>query len=292
MIQYFVGNISCSSHIIERMPRLKYVGRLNSLDIATYPRTLHSHEGWLELVLVQNGSGNIAIGDRRFNAKIGDIVICNSGTIHGDWRMFGENFTILSIGLSGLKVRGLDTNQLLPRNARPIIPCECDFQLIHDSWVSLFNIYEDGRLYADEVGRCIADALIILIVQAVERASVRTNSLYNESIEAQGFRIKQFIDKHYMERLTLRVISESVHLSPYHLTNVFRRYTGYPPMQYVSKRRLGKAQELLIYSDRTITDIALHVGYNNISSFNYAFSKVTGVPPTKFRKVYSNRQCK
>ncbi len=55
-------------------------------------------------------------------------------------------------------------------------------------------------------------------------------------------------------------------------------------MEYVERLRLGKAQVLLIHTDIQIIEIAHQTGYNNLSTFNYAFSKLFGMSPKKFKK--------
>ena len=61
-------------------------------------------------------------------------------------------------------------------------------------------------------------------------------------------------------------------------------------MQYIAKQRIGEAQEKLIHTDLSITKIALGIGYNNVSSFNYAFAKFAGMSPSQFRSRYADRR--
>ena len=55
-------------------------------------------------------------------------------------------------------------------------------------------------------------------------------------------------------------------------------------MQYIINRRIGEAQNLLINTDYSITQIADKVGYDNPSYFNMLFTKLIGMSPGKFRK--------
>lgn len=101
-----------------------------------------------------------------------------------------------------------------------------------------------------------------------------------------GRRIKQFIDSHYMEPLTLQSMGEALHISPYYLSHIFKQMTGYSPVQYLLRRRIGEAQTLLITTDLPITRIAEMVGYDTQSYFNLQFTKNVGMPPQKYRKAY------
>mgnify|MGYP002224503495 CR=1 FL=1 len=57
----------------------------------------------------------------------------------------------------------------------------------------------------------------------------------------------------------------------YHI--IFKEETGFSPMQYVTRRRIGEAQNLLINTQLSITEIAANVGYNNSNYFQNVFKK-------------------
>ena len=78
----------------------------------------------------------------------------------------------------------------------------------------------------------------------------------------------------------------ALHVSPYYLAHVCKEATGYSPLQYVLRRRIGEAQTLLITTDLPVTRIAAQVGYDNPSHFNAQFSKAVGMSPRTFRKEY------
>lgn len=62
--------------------------------------------------------------------------------------------------------------------------------------------------------------------------------------------------------------------------------SGYSPVQYLLRRRIGEAQTLLITTELPITRIAEMVGYDTQSYFNLQFTKNVGMPPKKFRQNY------
>lgn len=101
-----------------------------------------------------------------------------------------------------------------------------------------------------------------------------------------GRRIKEYIDRHYMEPITLQSMGEALHISPYYLSHVFKQMSGYSPVQYLLRRRIGEAQTLLITTDLSITRIAEMVGYDTQSYFNLQFTKNVGMPPNKYRQNY------
>jgi AraC family cel operon transcriptional repressor len=76
--------------------------------------------------------------------------------------------------------------------------------------------------------------------------------------------------------------------SPEHVGRAFRKYLNLTPSEYVNSLRLNYAANLLLHTDRTILDIALDAGFNNISYFNHLFKKHFHTTPTRFRAGHSH----
>ena len=70
-----------------------------------------------------------------------------------------------------------------------------------------------------------------------------------------------------MEPITLQSMGEALHFSPYYLSHIFKEMSGYSPMQYLLRRRIGEAQTLLISTDLPVSKIAEMVGYETQSYF-------------------------
>ncbi len=101
--------------------------------------------------------------------------------------------------------------------------------------------------------------------------------------------VKHYIDTHFDEQFTLQDISDAIRVSPYHLAHMFKETTGYSPMQYTVRRRLGEAQSLLITTSLSVTEIAVSVGFGNPCHFNTMFSKYIGMSPSRYRSSYVAR---
>jgi AraC-like DNA-binding protein len=64
---------------------------------------------------------------------------------------------------------------------------------------------------------------------------------------------------------------------------IFKSTVGVSPMEYLLNWRMAKASELLRDSDKLIAEVAFNVGYESETAFSTAFSRVVGMPPSKFR---------
>lgn len=93
------------------------------------------------------------------------------------------------------------------------------------------------------------------------------------------------IGERYHEPLTLSVLAEMCHVSPFHLQRTFKRIKGVSPLEYISQKRICEAGKLLAASDETIAQIAAKVGIANADYFSALFKKKTGQTPTSFRQM-------
>jgi len=96
----------------------------------------------------------------------------------------------------------------------------------------------------------------------------------------------EYIDRNYMNRLTLQVVSDHCHGSPYHLHRTFKKIKHLTPVEYIQQIRVNKAKEQLISSDLTISEIGSSVGMHNTPYFVTLFKKKTGYTPAAYRQLH------
>jgi AraC-like DNA-binding protein len=98
----------------------------------------------------------------------------------------------------------------------------------------------------------------------------------------QRKRVLEYIEEHLSETITLSMLSALAQLSPYHFARAFKKTLGVPPHRYHMNRRVERAKVLL--AGRSVTEVALAVGYAETSSFSSGFRRATGMSPTEFRR--------
>src|SRR5262249_19578327 len=74
-------------------------------------------------------------------------------------------------------------------------------------------------------------------------------------------------------------------LSQFHFLRLFANALGVTPHQYLVRSRLRHAARLLADSDRAITDVALDVGFGDLSNFVRTFHRAAGASPRRFRRL-------
>ena len=94
-----------------------------------------------------------------------------------------------------------------------------------------------------------------------------------------------WMDANAHEPIGLDSAAEEAGLSPFHFLRLFRDVLGVTPHQYLVRARLRRAARLLADEERSITDIALDVGFADLSNFVRTFHRAAGVSPTGFRRA-------
>lgn len=105
--------------------------------------------------------------------------------------------------------------------------------------------------------------------------SVSNNEWVNE--------IKSFITKNYQKKLTLNIIAEECHSSPFHLQRIFKKECGRSPLQYLTTIRLLNAKKLLEETNLSVKSIAIRDGFSSDTYFITVFKNKFSITPDKYR---------
>jgi AraC-like DNA-binding protein len=95
---------------------------------------------------------------------------------------------------------------------------------------------------------------------------------------------KNVMDRDYAEPLDVAVLARAAFASPSHFSRSFRQAFGETPHQYLLRRRIERAKELLRGTEHSVTEICLSVGFQSLGSFSTAFRSLVGEPPTAYRR--------
>lgn len=93
----------------------------------------------------------------------------------------------------------------------------------------------------------------------------------------------EFIDAHLSRPLTLEEIARSVGLTRMYFAAQFRRATGVRPQEFVQRRRVELAQEILRREQCSVLDVAMHCGFRSQAHFTTVFKRFVGRPPLVWR---------
>lgn len=151
-----------------------------------------------------------------------------------------------------------------------------------------------GRLLTESdmsrLNRGVATILskgLFSIEETVTHISSALNRQRKLSSEAQRL-VRQamaYLHEHYSESITRRDIAQHVGLAEDYLTHCFRQELGMTPIAYLNRYRVNQAKLLLKETPRSITEIAMDVGFSDSGYFSRVFRREIGVTPDAFRRA-------
>jgi AraC-like DNA-binding protein len=156
---------------------------------------------------------------------------------------------------------------------------------------------------------CVIERLAWLLLKGGGQDDVQSSDLYldgiavaivsrlldcsraGETTAARGLvkwrlkRVQDYIEEQLAERLSLADLARSAGLSRMHFAAQFRAATGMRPHEYLVRRRIQKAQEMLLTTSTPLVEVALSVGFQTQAHFTTVFRRFLGETPGRWREA-------
>lgn len=156
----------------------------------------------------------------------------------------------------------------------PAVSCpeleQCFFELLHNNekeYASIGNLYRMFQLMSDVASNKPARE------QKTNAAQEYTKTAVN------------YITEKYSEPIRIREIADYCGLDRSYLCKIFKKETGYTPVEYLIRYRMRKAKQLLRQTSLPVRYIAFSVGYSDPFAFSKVFKKESGMSPTVYRST-------
>lgn len=160
-------------------------------------------------------------------------------------------------------------------------------EMISNYVQSLLHYFKNPSLVSDELIKLKLKELIYLLVNTED--SDRIKSMLSDMFRPNHYQFKEVIDAHLFEDLR---ISDLAYISGFSLSSFKRKFHkvfGMSPAQYIKKKRLEKAKELLEHTDMRISEIAFDCGFNDLGYFSKCFTAAFHLPPREYRNTYLSK---
>ncbi|TQV87728.1 AraC family transcriptional regulator [Aliikangiella coralliicola] len=222
-------------------------------------------------------------------AGAGDVVVVPAGVPH---RLVGG--ADLKIWWLGFCVSCLDINEEQPLmmpfqrvrlGAQPVISIPDNRR---ERLVTFINELKD-ELQAEGIESFeIMKSMLLLILKEIYRALPSDNQISGTIRESLTYQALSYIQLHCLEPISLKDVASALHKTPAHLTATVKKSTGYSVGQWLTKARLSEACKRLLHSPSSVEDIAVKIGWNDVTFFIRQFKKEFGVTPAAWRKKNAN----
>lgn len=264
--------------------------RRESQFVVVEPRTpqplfpLHEHD-FHELVIVASGNGWHVLNDEPHLLSCGEVFYLEPEDRHAFDEVHDLHLTNVIYRSNGALLH--------PDRLRPYVQPGRDPSGERRYWqVSgdllgrlnpLLAALERESQSPDAASELMAQALFVQLIVALWRDRSAGDG-ESRSPMARLAHVLSYLRDNCEQPIDLDELAHRFGYSSRNFRRVFYEATASTPHDYLVKLRLGRAMRALRSSDAKITDVAFTSGFNDSNYFSYAFKKLTGVPPSRYRQ--------
>lgn len=269
---------------------------LKNLKVYTFIRTAYMPDGaaepakvnlhwhnYYQLVYVRRGSGSVVLGDTSCPVREGDVVIIRRNEPHA--------FTTDADRLETyeLKFVLLDEKADFLQNGPRYFTNDRDGAIRR----SLKQIEQESDAMdpmSREVIALEVCKIFLLIRRGLSRADGTGQAVRDdENADPLLAKINSYIDENLHRNFTVRDVSNHLFMEYTYFSRMFSARYGMRLKQYINRRRLVTAKELITGSNLTMTEIAAKCGFETLYRFERIFKAEEGIAPTEFRNAFKHK---
>ena len=255
-------------------------------DAAPSRITLHSHD-FYELYCLMDGKMDFNVNGCQYKIEPGMILLIAPGEMHrSEPQDTQREFERVVLWLSSDFINSLST--VLPRIVHTIagtnrrwnliVPDEDTYRVVHNLLFSL--LYEKELADADSqfLSRLIVMQLMVHLSRSLSHTHIPEPGRQVERHTAT-MRVYEYINAHFREEIAVSSLAEQFYMDKNTLTRQFKRIIGLTPGEYIRRKRLENARDLLMQGTGA-QEAGYQSGYGDYSAFYRAFRQEYGIAPS------------
>lgn len=248
--------------------------------------TAHFHP-FTEIFFITQGQGIMEIDDVDVSIKEGDLIIINPNCPHTEKssQNTSDYLKYIVFGINNLALASSPSSKFSSENKDLNLYKILNFNHDKDELLYFLNSLmcevEEKKKNYELACKSILTLFIIYISRNAESNLIITDN--PEKLNIECIKIKNYIDSHYAENITLDILSNLSYVNKFHLVHLFTKQMGISPINYLINKRIEESKNLLTTTNYSVRDISTIVGFSNSSYFSQMFKKITGCSPREYK---------
>ncbi len=236
-----------------------------------------------EITYAISGSANVISGDQHSEIRAGQIHFIKNGQTHKIEASRNENFRYICIGY--IPDEENETVKALYNSCKDAsffsVTDNGTVKILAEFLIREFYNYDE---YSDEmINRYISQILTTIIRIRSDKDYVYNRNHSKKSGNHAMYKMLRYIDREYMQITSVKQIAQDLSYSEYYLSHLFHDKMGITLKEYLTKKKIGYAAELIRDGGLTVEQIADRLNFSCPRTFRRAFKQYTGMTPKEYK---------
>ena len=261
-----------------------------------FPVKPHWHY-FVEILYIIEGTAFIEVNQQECYASEGDLILFHAGDIHAIYSAAGRHlrYMVLKFDCNRLSVSSNYTPRLsaILQYARKSGQVSSTFPAARLKGLHVRSRFEtciwevehksygyDVRIHAE------ISSLLIEIIRLWQEDGLSMQELFTVRTETEAtiHNITEYIDRYANETLKVKDLADMCHMSYSHFAKCFKELYGRSCKDYLELIKIEKGEELLLFTDSSLSQISQELGFSDCSHFIRTFRKWKKATPGQFRQ--------
>ena len=219
---------------------------------------------------VVKGVGYIETPEERYTVSEGDFYFLNKSRYHIYYADRDDPYEKIFVVLNGSFVDFLVSKYL---SNDSVYIKKCNLKSLMTYMIQLLS--QDAPISYDKLA-----VAVLCLFQQVFPSPYRTKPSTKRIPEM----IKNYIDSHINEKVTLEDISNNLYISKSHIERAFKKEYGQTPLVYCANQKIEHVASMLVTTDYSLSHIAQQFGFTDVKYMSKSFKKIKGQTPMEYRR--------
>ncbi|OQP38827.1 AraC family transcriptional regulator [Niastella yeongjuensis] len=252
-------------------------------DIGYYPKAKYHYRRRINgseqhiLIYCLEGKGHVQVQKKRYDLQPGSFIIIPAGNPHNYASAEHDSWTIYWIHFTGsLSKKIIEIlKQKINGYCGRVAFKQKRLDLFNDMYACLERGYgTDNLSYAN---MCLHHYIFTFLYD--DQFNLAEKALADDPVELSI----SFMQQHIAKPLSLEAIAKSVNFSASHFSALFRKKTGFAPIEYFNHLKIQLACQYLHFTELRVKEIADKLGIEDPYYFSRLFTKLMGMSPNQYR---------
>lgn len=241
----------------------------------------HFHEYYV-IGFIEKGQRFLSCKNKEYAIEPGDLLLFNPRDNHACEQIDGKTLDYRCINIQP----EIMNKAVFEITGKEYLPYFIPQVIFHSELVTVLRelhqiIMEEEKDFRKE------EIFFFLLEQLIEEYTEQAMPTENAEQSTEARAICEFLEKHYMENITLNDLCKLTGLSKYYLLRSFTKQKGISPYSCLETIRIDNAKKMLEQGILPI-DVALQTGFTDQSHFSNFFKKLIGLTPKQYMNIFKD----